>query len=543
MKTQAQAGKIERTTDFRLTITNGVKREVSLPHHKREFVIGRSPEADVIVNDSLVSRTHCRLTQEAGGWFIEDLGSTNGTWLWGQEISRRIRLPLKTPFNIGKITFEVRDAAFQAGRETVYNRIVFCGEEQVASEANSEDVELAPDHSLNLINRFQRAIATVDDSESVHQKILKAVLGVIDADEASLLQYDINQGAFVPVATCRVGAEGYRKELIDLAIEKREAILSALSRKEPGNMLSVICAPLCGRQQINGLLYLTVRGAARAFTKDDLLLMNVICGIAGGAVEQSELMRFNVKNEKLFATGETARNLSHHLKNVLFGIDGTLALLKTAADSKDNELVTECWNILKVNHRRLASMTLDFLSFAGDQKPKLRLFDVNQIIRDTVKNIKAQFDYHDVTVDIESVEGRLPLFAEVDPEGIHRVLLNLLNNAEQSVMGKHKQGSGEAMISVISGVDKAKGSIYVTVKDNGLGLDEEKSKTLFDLFASSKGVSGNGLGLHVCKRLVEAHGGNVSASGKAGEGCEVTFRLPLSRNLSNSDTLPLPQTL
>ena len=271
--------------------------------------------------------------------------------------------------------------------------------------------------------------------------------------------------------------------------------------------------------------------------------MNVVGGIAGAALEQSELMRFNVKNEKLLATGETARNLSHHLKNVLFGIDGTLALLKSAADSQDNALVTECWNILKVNHRKLASLTLDFLSFAGDQKPKLRLFDVNQIIRDTVKNIRAQFDYHDVKVDIENVEGRLPLFAEVDPEGIHRALLNLLNNAEQSVMCKHQQGTGKAMVKVISGVDKAKGTIYVTVKDNGMGLDEEKSKTLFDLFASSKGVSGNGLGLHVCKRLVEAHGGSLSATGKAGEGCEVTFRLPRSRDLSNSDTLPLPQAL
>jgi pSer/pThr/pTyr-binding forkhead associated (FHA) protein len=71
--------------------------------------IGRAPRADFVVDAALVSRLHCRLTLDAQGLDVEDLGSTNGTWVNGRKIARAPLMP-GDKLKVGRVEFEIRSA-------------------------------------------------------------------------------------------------------------------------------------------------------------------------------------------------------------------------------------------------------------------------------------------------------------------------------------------------------------------------------------------------------------------------------------------------
>ncbi len=92
----------------RLIITSGAKEGLELPLEGDQLTIGRSPDSGLIIRDDYTSTNHARLTLTAGVWTIDDLGSTNGTFVKGKKITRPTPLPLNTPVSIGTTTFELR---------------------------------------------------------------------------------------------------------------------------------------------------------------------------------------------------------------------------------------------------------------------------------------------------------------------------------------------------------------------------------------------------------------------------------------------------
>jgi pSer/pThr/pTyr-binding forkhead associated (FHA) protein len=100
--------KSDSTLATRLVITAGAKEglEVALP--RELLTIGRAGESGLVIRDDYTSTNHARLVPDDGGWIIEDLDSTNGTFLDGRQVVSPIRVPLNTPVTIGTTTFELR---------------------------------------------------------------------------------------------------------------------------------------------------------------------------------------------------------------------------------------------------------------------------------------------------------------------------------------------------------------------------------------------------------------------------------------------------
>lgn len=92
----------------RLVITSGAKEGIELPLEGDQLTIGRSADSGLIIRDDYTSTNHARLTLTDGIWTIDDLGSTNGTFVKGRKISRPTPLALNTPVSIGTTTFELR---------------------------------------------------------------------------------------------------------------------------------------------------------------------------------------------------------------------------------------------------------------------------------------------------------------------------------------------------------------------------------------------------------------------------------------------------
>lgn len=541
---------LKEINNFRLVAVNGPSAGKQHKIAKELFTIGRSPQADIQIADDLLSWVHVQLQFENHRWHLEDLDSTNGTWLLGQPVKGKVYLPFNTSFCIGKSVFELRNVLLT---EEYGGLLDACAVYRVTPDAEtapavnemvadkSLNVDLSKDRALSAIYRFQNSIAAAASDDDLYHDILQAVLQAVPADAAYLFLYDLESGALRPEAGLSPNGpiqeateKDFNLNLIALAKENKEAVL-AVAPLDGDRVASAICSPLVGHQQLNGALYLKLTDNDARYTEDDLRLVSVMSHIAGMAVEHARILKFNIKNERLVATGTVAAELSHCIKNFLSGLEGSIKLLKLGYDQRDFGVVGESWNILCANHRRLGALMQDLLSLSSELKPKLESCDVLEVLTEVVELLRPQFDYESLAVEIQAEDAAL--ITEADRKGLHRVFLNLLGNAEHAVMAKQEHvDNGTGRIVVKAGYDKSRDNVLVEVADNGVGLDEEQTARVFELYNTTKGAGGTGLGLNVCKKIVEAHCGAIDVKGERGKGCVITVSLPVSHNEANTNT-------
>lgn len=91
-----------------LVVTQGVLTGTSLPLREAGTVIGRNPECALILDDDFASGRHARIFHRDGAWFVEDLGSTNGTFVGGERLTGPVRVEAGTTLRIGKTVIELR---------------------------------------------------------------------------------------------------------------------------------------------------------------------------------------------------------------------------------------------------------------------------------------------------------------------------------------------------------------------------------------------------------------------------------------------------
>jgi len=92
----------------RLVITSGAKEGLELPLNNQPLTIGRSSESGLVIRDDYTSTHHARLVLWGDEWVVQDLDSTNGTFLNGNRVHAPTPVPLNTPIKIGTTTFELR---------------------------------------------------------------------------------------------------------------------------------------------------------------------------------------------------------------------------------------------------------------------------------------------------------------------------------------------------------------------------------------------------------------------------------------------------
>jgi signal transduction histidine kinase len=111
--------------------------------------------------------------------------------------------------------------------------------------------------------------------------------------------------------------------------------------------------------------------------------------------------------------------------------------------------------------------------------------------------------------------------ATFDPEGIHRAVLNVVTNAIDAV-----EGIEGGHVIVETGHEASADVIFVAVTDNGPGIPEDQLAKIFNIFESTKGARGTGLGLAVSQKILREHGGDVIVETKPGFGCRFVLDWP-----------------
>jgi signal transduction histidine kinase len=146
--------------------------------------------------------------------------------------------------------------------------------------------------------------------------------------------------------------------------------------------------------------------------------------------------------------------------------------------------------------------------------------ELNEAILEVIALTRGELVKNGVSLQTQLAEG-LPLI-QGDRVQLQQVILNLIINAVEAMSGV-SEGSRELLIG--TGKDASSG-VLVAVQDSGPGLNPENFDRLFDAFYTTK-PGGMGMGLSICRSIVEAHGGRLWASRTAGPGATVQFTLPV----------------
>jgi PAS domain S-box-containing protein len=254
-----------------------------------------------------------------------------------------------------------------------------------------------------------------------------------------------------------------------------------------------------------------------------------ILGTAGFLQDLRNVKRFEremLDAERLAAVGQTVAGLAHGVKNILTGLEGGLYLVRWGLEDDRRDKLQRGWEMLDRNFDRITTFVREFLNFAKGQVPEVEATEPNDLVEEVAALFEEAAREKGVTIVTELEEG-IPV-ANLDPEGIHKCLSNLVSNAIDACLLSEK---GERRVVVRT--RERNGRLEFEVEDNGCGMDYEIKRKVFTSFFTTKGTKGTGLGLLETKKVLQEHGGSVEIESSPGVGS--TFRLILPR-----DRLPEP---
>ncbi len=224
---------------------------------------------------------------------------------------------------------------------------------------------------------------------------------------------------------------------------------------------------------------------------------------------------------------EFLQNLSHELKTPIFAIQGYVDTLLNGA-LENTQVNKKFLTSTSRNIDRLVNLVDDLDEISKLESGGQLLYKQNFVIQDVVKNVYESLAIHTEQKQIKcSIKKgcEFPLTVYADKEKIQQVLINLIENAIK--YGK-QNGSIESSFYKIDGK-----TVLVEISDNGYGIAEEHLHRIFERFyrtdlARSRKVGGSGLGLSICKHIVEAHGQSIHVRSKQDVG--TTFGFTLQKN-------------
>ena len=228
--------------------------------------------------------------------------------------------------------------------------------------------------------------------------------------------------------------------------------------------------------------------------------------------ERKRAERTVQEQTSLARLGEMAAVVAHEVKNPLAGISGALQVIgsRLPADGADHAVIGDIQNRIE----SLNAMVQDLLVFARPKAPALAQTPIRALLTDITTGFRRDPAHADVEVRVSGADPTL----RVDHEQLRLVFHNLVLNAAQAM-----NGSGTIDLQVRATADLCE----VRVADMGPGLSASVLRTMFEPFFTTK-HRGSGLGLPTARRIVEAHGGELTAQNGPDGGAVMVVSLPMT---------------
>ncbi len=218
---------------------------------------------------------------------------------------------------------------------------------------------------------------------------------------------------------------------------------------------------------------------------------------------------------KMLCLGKIVPGIAHEISNPLTYVSGWLQMF--LSETHDTDPKKKTYTILIEEFERMAWLVNSLLEFAKQAPPTKEVFDVNQVIEDVV--IMVGYTMKNENIEIVKKLSFSELKVAGDSNKLKQVFLNLLQNSREAM-------SSGGMVYLNTDLDQDN-SIIIQFKDTGCGIAEDHlNKVFLPSYSNKTSDNGAGLGLSVCKTILNEFGGTMDVDSKVGIGTVITITLP-----------------
>ena len=230
----------------------------------------------------------------------------------------------------------------------------------------------------------------------------------------------------------------------------------------------------------------------------------------------TETYQHLLQSDKLATLGLMAGTIAHDIANPLTVVIARARLIKMKNVLDEKSLAGI--DVIIKSSKKIEKLIFSITGFAKKSSNEFFHFNVLDVLNESLLMLSKSFKVNSIELN-EKYEIEVPKVWG-DPNKIEQVFTNIIQNALQAM-----QKNGRLDIEVIK-IDKI---IRVIIRDSGPGIPKNKITEIFEAFYTTK-EEGTGLGLNICKRIIEEHGGEINVESILGKGTQFTIDLPLDRN-------------
>ena len=234
-------------------------------------------------------------------------------------------------------------------------------------------------------------------------------------------------------------------------------------------------------------------------------------GVSRDFTEKKELEKRLLKAERFAAIGELSTIVAHDLRNPLQGISNVIHYLQKNSKNVGNKKVASVIPLIEEALKYADKIVKELLDYSADIRLEFKESDPKTIVIQALSGIVVPDNIRVIEKTLRKPKIR------VDPDKIRRVIVNLISNAFDAM-------PDGGILTIFS--KEAKGRLELSIADNGMGIPNEKIDKLWSPFITTK-AKGIGLGLPICKRIIDEHGGQILCDSEKGKGTIFTLILPI----------------
>ncbi len=221
-----------------------------------------------------------------------------------------------------------------------------------------------------------------------------------------------------------------------------------------------------------------------------------------------------IRATKLATIGQLSASVNHEINQPLSAMSAYVAACKRLLMRSEPEKAMENLQLIEQLIRRVHAIAGQLKSFSQKRPVKMQRISLQQSVQNALLVVGPELNKHHVSVH----ESGLEVSVWVDPYQFEQVLVNLLSNACQAM--EHSQ---DKWLRLEAGSNE--GKVYLSIIDNGPGIDQHALNTIFEPFYTTKSEHGLGLGLSISKQIIESFQGNLSAHNHRDGGAEFLLSL------------------
>lgn len=314
-------------------------------------------------------------------------------------------------------------------------------------------------------------------------------------------------------------------EMLDKKAEKRYFFHGTVRKRKDGSLVpvSISVAPITVEGRLTGYvgLYKDVTERKQMERKLQEYSEHLEELVEKRTRQLKEAQEQLLKSERLAAIGEIAAMVGHDLRNPLTSIAGATYYLKTKLEQKMDKTAKDMVELIEKDIKYSDKIISDLLRYSREIHLELTETTPKSITKHALTSIKVPKN-----IRISNLTDNKPKI-KIDAQKMNRVLVNITKNAIDAMPKGGK-------LTITS--KKTNGKLEITFTDTGRGMQKDIFEKIWTPLFTTK-AKGMGLGLPICKRIVEAHGGDISVESIVGKGTTFTVTIPIKPKLEGGEKI------